>query len=415
MKDPFKEKGKSKTNLELLERDLSLKQLQINRLLEVTQAINNNLAADALFKIYRSILSWEMGIEKMALYIKQDNFWSCTTAIGLEEEEQIIDITDELMKYSRMTNLLDNEHPIVSHFDIIIPVYHKKQPIAFALIGNLGRDEEMYEKIKFITTITNIISVAIENKRLFKRQIEQERLGKELELASQVQNMLIPSELPSNKKYELDSIYLPHSRIGGDYFDYIDFGSDEFAFCIADISGKGISAALLMANFQANLQSLIHRRLEKEDFIQQLNQSVLKITKGERFLTFFCCEVNLKTREMVYVNAGHNPPLMLMDGEIKQLNEGCTILGMFEQIPMISIGRVSIPKETLIVTYTDGLTDLRNEDDVFFDTKYLGEFIMNNNNASASELNTHLMIKINSFKGKRAFPDDISILTCRIF
>ena len=401
--------------MELLERDLSLKQLQINRLLEVTQAINNNLAADALFKIYRSILSWEMRIEKMALYIKQDNFWSCTTAIGLSEEQQEIDITDELFKYTRMTNLMDNKHPIVSNFDIIIPVYHKKHAIAFALIGNLERDEEMYEKIKFITTITNIISVAIENKRLFNKQIEQERLGKELELASQVQNMLIPSELPSNDQYELDSIYLPHSRIGGDYFDYISFNEDEFAFCIADISGKGISAALLMANFQANLQSLIHRRFEKEDFIQQLNQSVLKITKGDRFLTFFCGEFNLKTRELIYVNAGHNPPLMLMDDKIIHLNEGCTILGMFEEIPTISVGHVMVPEKALIVTYTDGLTDLRNEEDVFFDTKYLGRFIMENKEASASELNTHLMIKINSFKGKRTFPDDISILTCRIF
>ena len=132
-------RGSNRTsNLELLERELSLKQLQINRLLEVTQAINNNLASDALFKIYRSILSWEMRIEKMALYIKQDNFWSCTTAIGLAEEQQAIDITDELFKYARMTNLMDNKHPIVSNFDIIIPVYHKDRPIAFTILADVS-------------------------------------------------------------------------------------------------------------------------------------------------------------------------------------------------------------------------------------------------------------------------------------
>ena len=206
-------------SIEALERELSLKQLQINRLLEVTQAINNNFTAEALFKIYRSILGWEMKLEKMALFIRDEEEWVCKTGIDFDESQPLDFIGFELLKFERMTNILDNAHPIVCQFDIIIPVYHKKQAIAFALIGNVDRSDDMYEKIRVITTITNIIAVAIENKRLFKKQLEQESVKKEMQLAKQMQSLLIPTELPQNEAYELDGIYMPHSSVGGDYFE----------------------------------------------------------------------------------------------------------------------------------------------------------------------------------------------------
>lgn len=409
-------RGPNRTsNLELLERELSLKQLQINRLLEVTQAINNNLAADALFKIYRSILGWEMKIDKMALFIRDEEEWMCTTGIGFDESQSLDFIGYELLKYDRMTNLLDSTHSIIGQFDIIIPVYHKKQAIAFALIGNLDSDDDMYEKIRFITTITNIIAVAIENKRLFKKQLEQQSIKKEMQLAKQMQNLLIPSELPHNEHYELDGIYMPHSSVGGDYFDFIKFNEDEFAFCIADVSGKGTAAALLMANFQANLQSLIVQRLEAEDFLQRLNKSVLKITKGDKFLTFFYGEYNLKTQQLKYVNAGHNPPVLVTQNKIHLLDKGCTILGILNEIPFIELGSLTLNEEALIITYTDGLTDLQNENDEYFDTDFLSDFALKYADSMAAEFNNRLLNHIRQFKGKMTFPDDISVLTCKIF
>ncbi len=409
-------RGSNRTsNLELLERELSLKQLQINRLLEVTQAINNNLAADALFKIYRSILGWEMKIDKMALFIRDEEEWMCTTGIGFDKSQPLDFIGYELLKYDRMTNLLDSKHPIIGQFDIIIPVYHKKQAIAFALIGNLDSDDDMYEKIRFITTITNIVAVAIENKRLFKKQLEQQSIKKEMQLAKQMQNLLIPNELPHNEYYELDGIYMPHSSVGGDYFDFIKFNEDEFAFCIADVSGKGVAAALLMANFQANLQSLIVQRLEAEDFLQRLNKSVLTITKGDKFLTFFYGEYNLKTKQLKYVNAGHNPPVLVTKNKAYLLDKGCTILGILSKIPFVEIGELTLEEEALIITYTDGLTDLKNEHDQYFDTDFLSDFALKYASSKAAEFNNRLLNHIRQFKGKMTFPDDISVLTCKIF
>jgi len=402
-------------SIEALERELSLKQLQINRLLEVTQAINNNFTAEALFKIYRSILGWEMKLEKMALFIRDEEEWVCKTGIDFDESQPLDFIGFELLKFERMTNILDNAHPIVCQFDIIIPVYHKKQAIAFALIGNVDRSDDMYEKIRFITTITNIIAVAIENKRLFKKQLEQESVKKEMQLAKQMQSLLIPTELPQNEAYELDGIYMPHSSVGGDYFDFIKFNQDEFAFCIADVSGKGVAAALLMANFQANLQSLIVQRLEADEFIQRLNKSVLKIAKGDKFLTFFYGEYNVKTKTLKYVNAGHNPPVLITQKKIHLLDKGCTMLGILDKIPTIELGQLQLEEEALIITYTDGLTDLKNEDNEYFDTDFLSNFALQYADSMATEFNNRLLNYIRQFKGRMTFPDDISVLTCKIF
>jgi sigma-B regulation protein RsbU (phosphoserine phosphatase) len=170
--------------LEKLEKELSLKELQIKSLLTITQAINDNVPEDGLFNMYRSFLSWEMGITKMCLFIRTNESWKIATQINLEEgyEEELI---TECLKHKRLHTIKEEDNAFLRMFDIIIPVFHKENPIAFALIGGIKDKEDIYNKIQFITTITNIIAVAIENKRLFKKQIKQERFKKELELACQ--------------------------------------------------------------------------------------------------------------------------------------------------------------------------------------------------------------------------------------
>ena len=177
--------------LEELERDLNLKQLQIKSLLTITQAINENISADSLFNMYKSFLSWEMGVEKMLLFIWNDSNWECVSRISdgdIMDEDKL----DELLgQFSRLHTIKETDPIEIQLFDIVIPVFHKQMPLAYALIGGIKEKDDLYNKIQFITTITNIVAVAIENKRLFKRQLEQERYEKEYNLAREVQQMLI--------------------------------------------------------------------------------------------------------------------------------------------------------------------------------------------------------------------------------
>ena len=401
--------------LEKLERELNLKQLQIKSLLTITQAINDNVAASGLFNMYKSFLSWEMGVGKMALYIRaKDGGWRCATNIQYEPPNGKDPIANAMLGYKRLHTIRDKDPKPLREFDIIIPVYHKDQPIAFALIGGIREKEDLYNRIQFITTITNIIAVAIENKRLFKQQLKQERLSKEMELASEVQKMLIPDELPSGKGFELSSIYKPHFNVGGDYIDFIRFTESKFAICIADVSGKGVAAALLMANFQALLQSLIYQYRDLETFIIALNEAVLRITKSDRFLTFFIGEVDLDKMELRYINAGHYPPLLIRKDETIRLSKGCTLIGCFEKLPEIEEGVEKLTPGAIILTFTDGLIDMINEQGEHFNGDRLIETVSAQNGQSATEFNEGLLNELESFSGEQSFPDDIAILTCRI-
>ena len=400
--------------LEKLEKDLSLKQLQIKSLLTITQAINDNVAASGLFNMYKSFLSWEMGIEKMALFVISDNGWICASSINFEDSD-IDKYIPLLTTYKRLHTIKDNDNPMFSEFDIIIPVFHKSQAIAFSLIGGVKDKEDIYNKIQFITTITNIIAVAIENKRLFKKQILQEKLKREMELASEVQQMLIPDTFPSEENFALSKIYMPHSNVGGDYLDYIKFSDTRFAFCIADISGKGVAAALLMANFQALIQNLIYQYRDLETFVFALNQSVYRITKADKFITFFIAEVDTEKKTMRYINAGHYPPVMVSNGKIRRLDQGSTFIGAFEKLPEIKEEIIDIKGEAMILSFTDGLAELQDENGNYFDDDKIESFVKEHESGCPNELNEELLNEIDRFRGGKEYSDDIAILTCKIY
>ncbi len=405
------------SRVEQLERELNLRQLQVNRLLNITQAINNNVSARDLFGMYQSFLAWELGVERMALYVRREEVgqWYCAAHLGLEGDQRRVDIAEELKNFTQLVNLEAVDHPFLNHFDLVIPVLHKEHPIAYVFIGGFGEDEDMYERVQFITTITNIIAVAIENKRLFKRQLEQERLKREMDLAIEVQRLLIPESLPTKDCYALSSIYQPHFGVGGDYFDFLEFEDGKIVFCIGDFSGKGVSAALLMANFQANFHTLISKQIELDEFVAELNDSVNRITGGDRFITFFIAKYDISSRELRYVNAGHNPPLLICQEGVRFLKKGSTILGSFKQLPEIEVGSVILDGKVTVLAYTDGLSDIQNDGGDYFDEDILTDFARQHADKSAVEFNRELLTAIDAFRGEQSYPDDFTVLTCQFY
>ena len=403
------------TTIEQLERDLNLKQLQVNRLLNITQAINNNVKTVALFSMYADFLSWEMGVKKMALYFHKYGKWECTANIGIKEEYLKLDVTEELSQFDRLNNLVNNDHPFFNNFDVVIPVKHKDTHLAYVFIGGFDENDDMYGKVQFITTITNIIAVAIENKRLFKQQLEQERLEREMELASEMQRLLIPKGLPKSSHYELASIYKPHLNVGGDYYDFVEHENGCITFCIADIAGKGVAAALLMSNLEGTFHTLLKPDTDLTELIHELNKNILRVTKGDKFLTFFVAQYDTNTRLLKYVNAGHNPPALAMGNKVQRLEKGCTVLGAFDELPFVEEGHVTIEEEAMVLLYTDGLIELRNEEGHFVNEEYSAEFVLENYRMSAQEFNDKMMDELIQFKGKGSFDDDFTVLTCKIF
>lgn len=402
------------SRIEKLEREVNLKQLQINSLLAITQAINENVSAEGLFNMYNSFLRWEIGIRKMALFFMENNVWQCMSFLGVDEALLQTDISAELTKFRTTRGIDQSDYALIREFDLVIPVMHKDVPIAYAFVGGFGEEDDVYNKVQFVTTITNVIAVAIENKRLFKQQMRQEILNREVEVAAEIQRTLVPARLPSGHNFQLSSIYKPHFAVGGDYYDVVEFSDGSIVFCIADITGKGVSAALLMANFQANFHALTARRPSLEEMVVKLNEAVFRVTQGDKFITLFIAKYETSSRTLHYINCGHTPPVLLLGEDTIFLKNGCISLGWMPELPFLEIGGVCLQEEALIFTYTDGLTDVHNPQDETFSDDLLCDFLRRNKHLDAKALNTALLAYVEKFKGNAPYPDDITVLTCKV-
>jgi sigma-B regulation protein RsbU (phosphoserine phosphatase) len=183
---------------------------------------------------------------------------------------------------------------------------------------------------------------------------------------------------------------------------------------MCDISGKGIAAAMLMANFQANLRIIVKQNLSLKEIVATLNKSVLDLTKGESFITVFIGLINTKTMELEYINAGHNPSYAMIDKKIVSLKTGCTILGAFDKLPFIHSEKIALTPSSLIVSYTDGITESSNAEEEYYGEERLVPFIEKNYEEPPSIFNLKLIDEIVNFSKKDVFDDDLSLLTIRI-
>ena len=388
---------------------------KLDSLLEITRGINNNLKANQLYKLFEDVLSNELGINKFVLYNYKER-WDCVIAHGDDGASNYIFPTDDLLGFMDNT-IITYEHPdSLQSFDIVVPVLHKTRPLAFLLIGGIDKDRvERYftRHINFLQTLTNIITVATENKKLYKENERQEGTRQELQIAAELQSMLLPGRFPNNEKIEIDAMYNSHDDIGGDYYDFFILPDNEIAFCIADVSGKGIPAALLMSNFQATIRVLSSFKTSLTEMVTDLNARVMANAKGERFITLFLGKYNTDTHTLTYINAGHNPPVLLNNGEVQLLQEGSIGLGMFENIPRLKETTVEVAPGSVLVCYTDGVVEAEDIKGRQFGMQNLIEILLDNRHLGMKDLNEAFQVKLEKFKGPRGFTDDAALLSCR--
>ena len=399
---------------------LKLYSFKLNALLEITQAINENLSGRELLKRYESILTDDLNIGRIAI-IKLSEKWETILTTGADKEDvSHIDVEKELLPIKEISFVTSSPHLSLKNFDIIIPVITQDTPLAFVLIGDIDEEAEgispTIKHLHFIQTISNVIIVAIENIRLHKESLRQEAMRKEFELASRIQRMLIPenSTLPQNKNIRFTAFYHPHFSVGGDYYDCISLNNNEFGFCIADVSGKGISAAILMSNFQANLRALFSDEITLDQLVNRLNTRVMASAKGEKFITLFIGKYIVDRRELQYINAGHNPPLLYEENkkQLSMLMKGCVGMGMLDKIPTTEMGVVTMHEPTKMFCYTDGLVELLDESGVESGIEFGTEKIEGHvtNTHPIHENINDIIESHNILEGNTAIFDDISIL-----
>lgn len=402
-----------------IKKQFEIKELELNALLEITQAINSNLPAESLYKIYNFTLRSNLNIKKLALFVLDDT-WECKASFGTDHHFHKSSLLPAFKTIQDITHLKEFEQCDFTEFDIVIPVTHKSNTLALVFVGGLDKNDPRYENedgIRFIQALSNIIIVAIENKKLARKQLEQEAFRKELEIASDVQQFLFPEKLPNTEALKIEASYLPHDRVGGDYYDYIPINKNQFLICIADVSGKGIPAALMMSNFQAVLRTLIRQTPNLTDIVEALNFQVLENTKGEKFITFFAAIYDIRLKTMVYVNAGHNPPILwTRKNGIQLLEDGATVLGAMHPLPFLNEGFIPDLEDFLLFCYTDGVIETINEGGKEFGMESLVDYF-NQDHTYARDLKVihqDIIVALDNFKGKNGYHDDITMLSCRV-
>ncbi|MEO9476391.1 MAG: PP2C family protein-serine/threonine phosphatase [Cyclobacteriaceae bacterium] len=390
---------------------LDIKDLELNALLEVTQAINNNLPETDLFRIYKFTLLGDLKVKRMALFVADDN-WACKASFGVQfqGENAVLESGYRDLKKPQLLSYTDGDY---KDFDKVIPVYHKDKLLAVVFLGGV-LEETGSDSSTFLQALTNIIMVAVENKKLARRQLEQEAYRKELEIAKKVQNFLFPKALPQTKKLKIEAVYLPHHDVGGDYYDYLAIDNDRFLVCVADVSGKGVPAALLMSNFQASLRTLVRKTQDPKEIVTELNHTLYTSSNGENFITFFLGIYDFSSRAFDYINCGHNPQYLLSEGKIQELNDGTTVLGMFDPLPFLETVRIENLSNFLFFGYTDGLTETFDDTDEQFGEKRVCDLIGTKMPSELPKFHNKILKAVDEFRKNEPYRDDITMLSCLV-
>ncbi|WP_286757389.1 MULTISPECIES: GAF domain-containing SpoIIE family protein phosphatase [Roseivirga] len=391
------------------------KELEVNALLEITQAVNNNLPEEDLYKIYEFTLRANLQMEKLCLFVMEED-WECKVQFGTTKDFTKITMGEACLQVRKPTFIesVSLEQPCFDEFEIIIPVLHKDRLLAFVFIKSKG--EGVNVDTTFIQALSNIMLVAIENKRLARKQLEQQAFQRDMEIAKNVQNYLFPKDLPATDKIHIEAYYQPCRTVGGDYYDYITLEHEnQFVVCIADVSGKGIPAAILMSNFQAVLRTISRTAENPIDVVKELNYQLCVNANRENFITFFLAVYDYEKKNLRYINAGHNPPL-LMNGQpkIERLTTGTTVLGAFEPLPFIDMGCVENLEHFSLFLFTDGVTETFNENEEEFGNERLESFLIENYDTPLEELHKKLLTELNTFNAGKTFSDDLTFLSCKV-
>jgi phosphoserine phosphatase RsbU/P len=252
---------------------------------------------------------------------------------------------------------------------------------------------------------------------LIEEQKQRQRLENEISIAREVQNQLFPQKLPSIPGVEIEAICKAARTVSGDYYDFIELSPTHLAMAIADISGKGISAALLMASLQAALRSQMltedSENLSTSELVSRLNKHLVRNTGDDRFATFFIAIYDSATRTLRYTNAGHLPSLLIGNGSAMHLDVGGMVLGVMEDYKYEE-GFLAVPPDALFVAYSDGLVEPENVYGEEFGIRRLEDAAARAKGATPLMVAEALMAAAEEWAGTAEQADDMTVIAARL-
>lgn len=417
-----------------LTRELHLRRQELRALLDITEAVNDeSLTEEKLYLAFGYTLLGQLGLGRVALFVPGESeagAWRCSVSLPAKPDFRGTTLPDALF------TLGPTGEPIPANADVpdewrafrtVLPVRHKTQQrlLAFVLVGESlagkrSADYSTQETLEFVQTLSSIVLVAAQNRGLARERLARELLQREIDITRDVQQMLFPKRLPNTAAIQVCATYLPHAQVGGDYYDCVALPDDRYLLCVADVSGKGVPASLLMANFQAGLRTLARLSTPLTDVVRELNHLIHSNAEAEKFITAFVAVYDGRTRELHYVNAGHNPPLIARpDGSIEVLSDGTLMLGILDPLPFLTEGATpALPPGATLLMYTDGLTDVFDDAGTEYGDAGVADSLRWLRALPLPEVHAALLRSLGehspiSAANPHPYPDDITILSAR--
>ncbi|MEM7354563.1 MAG: SpoIIE family protein phosphatase [Acidobacteriota bacterium] len=296
---------------------------------------------------------------------------------------------------------------------ICVPLSNNREVIGLVYLDHRISGQPFTARdLRLVGLIANMAAVKIENVYLLEEQIEKRRMEEQLRVGAKIQRTLLPSESPQIEGYDIFGATRPCFEIGGDYYDFIPLSEHRLAIIIADIAGKGVGAALLMAALQASMRALIQTAPEPPILVERLSKVLYENSPANRFATLFYGELDFERHVFEYVSGGHNPALLATEDGLQELMPTGPIVGLVEGVTYGS-RRVSLPPGSTLLLYTDGVTELMAHSQEEFGTERLEEVLRQNLTGPAVNLLRAIGKRMTAFSDGDGFDDDATAVAVR--
>lgn len=297
---------------------------------------------------------------------------------------------------------------------LLVPLMDKGKLVGLiSLSPKVAGFRYTYEDISLLSVIANQVVIALNNAALYTESLEKQRLEEELEVARKIQTNLLPRHLPVHQNFDFAAFNHPSKQVGGDYYDFINLADGTMGIVIADVSGKGVPAALLMARVQAILQTQEKRGLPIPEMLSQLNEFLVKSSSADRFVTMFYGELNPQSGSICFSNAGHNHPFILdIAGNVRYLDVGGLILGAFSGSEY-ETAIAELHKDEILVMYTDGISEAMNTQEVEFGDSRIVDTVKEARSQSAQFICAHIIKSVRQYAEGAEEIDDMTLVVIK--
>ncbi len=298
---------------------------------------------------------------------------------------------------------------------LIIPLIYHGKVSGFMY---LAKKEKSFaeDEISISLAFADQIAIGVENSRLIQELIEKERLMREFDLARQMQMRLLPKVLPSSEKFEVSALFVPALEVGGDYYDFIVHGNGDVSIVVADVSGKGISAAFYMAEIKGIFQSIARVYPSPVEFLSRLNDIVMGQVDRKFFVTLVYAYFDSDENTVQIARAGHSPPAIVRDGNVKFLKPSGAGIGLMQTDSFrkfIKTIKLKLKKGHMLVFYSDGVIEAMNEKNEEFGYDRLKNLLNKTYQENSDDIVRSIIKEVEKHRGEANQIDDITILTVK--